>query len=306
MSKEPIKSIINLPQIIKKVEIKKEEIEEVKIEEVRIEEVNVQEIKIEEVRIEEIKIEEVRVEEVKIEEEEVFDQPIEESIEEEIINTPIEILPEIQIKIIDPLHEIVQETVIKGPTKLSKLLRKPKKEKTVEESVCNALNWCLFNNNKPKIDPEDEFFLEDENIENEFPDNTEEHIQHRLDKFMERWSDTEIKDYSNNQKKRINHIIRNEKRDLNGIIHLTNIELYKNKYQYNFILRNLINLIKVKLDQLDDEGLSQEESLKKFNQFDKNKILEKYNDKFNHWDDRARDTYKLPTGYEWTIQPSIK
>jgi hypothetical protein len=68
----------------------------------------------------------------------------------------------------------------------------------------------------------------------------------------------------------------------------------------------LINLIKVKLDQLDDEGLSQEESLKKFNQFDKNKILEKYNDKFNHWDDRARDTYKLPTGYEWTIQPSIK
>lgn len=252
--------------------------------------------------------------------EKVSNDEIIKKIADKLIQEHVTATPEIQIKIIDPLPEIIQETVIplvsapeeriKGPIKLSKL-RKPKKEKSVEQDVCNALNWCLFNNNKPKIDPEDEFFLEDKNIENEFPDNTEEHIQLRLNKFMERWSDTEIKNYSNNQKKRINHIIRKEKSDLNEIFHITNIELYrssaaetnglKNKYQYNFILRNLINLIKVKLDQLDDEGLSQEESLKKFNQFDKNKILEKYKDKFNHWDDRARNTYELPKTCEWTI-----
>jgi hypothetical protein len=243
--------------------------------------------------------------------ENVSNDEIIKKIADKLIQEHVTAIPEIQIKIIDPLPEIIQETVIplapapeeriKGPIKLSKL-RKPKKEKSVEQDVCNALNWCLFNNNnKPKIDPEDEFFLEDKNIENEFPDNTEEHIQLRLNKFMERWSDTEIKNYSNNQKKRINHIIRKEKSDLNGIFHITNIELYKNKYQYNFIIRNLINFIKVKLDQLDDEGLSQEESHKKFNQFDKNKILEKYKDKFNHWDDRARNTYELPKTCEWTI-----
>jgi hypothetical protein len=196
---------------------------------------------------------------------------------------------------------------IKGPTKLK--LSKPRKPKHVsdadiesvkEKDVCNALNWHLFNNKKV-IDPEDEFFLEDENIENEYPNNTEEEIELRLNKFMERWDDKEIKSYSNNQKKRIDHIIRNEKKVLHGINYMTNIELYRNKYQYNFILRNLINLIKVKLDKLEDEGLSQEESLKKFNEFDKTKIIEKYNDKFNHWADRARNTYELPKSNEWTI-----
>jgi len=253
---------------------------------------------------------------------ESVEEQVEESVEEQVeesVDQPVE--ESFQVGDIYPSSEeesfndenIIQEipTPITGPTKLKlSKLRKLKrvsdadtkgvKEKSVEQDVCNALNWSLFNH-KPKIDPEDEFFLEDKNIENEFPDNTEEHIQLRLNKFMERWSDTEIKNYSNNQKKRIDHIIRKEKRELNGIIHLTNIELYKNKYQYNFILRNLINLIKVKLDQLDDEGLSQEESLKKFNQFDKNKILEKYKDKFNHWDDRARNTYELPKTCEWTI-----
>jgi len=251
-------------------------------------------------------------------EEEGVEESVEESVQESV-DQPVE--ESFQVGDIYPSSEeesfndenIIQEipTPITGPTKLKlSKLRKLKrvsdadtkgvKEKSVEQDVCNALNWSLFNH-KPKIDPEDEFFLEDKNIENDFPDNTEEHIQLRLNKFMERWSDTEIKNYSNNQKKRIDHIIRKEKRELNEIIHLTNIELYKNKYQYNFILRNLINLIKVKLDQLDDEGLSQEESLKKFNQFDKNKILEKYKDKFNHWDDRARNTYELPKTCEWTI-----
>ena len=63
----------------------------------------------------------------------------------------------------------------------------------------------------------------------------------------------------------------------------------------------MINLIKVKLDKLEDEGLSQEESLKKFNEFDKTKFIKKYNDKFNHWADRAINTYQNPKSNEWTI-----
>lgn len=210
--------------------------------------------------------------------------------------TPIE-------KIVDPLPiqevSVPPEVRISKPVKLS-TLRKPRKEKSVEESVCNALNWHF--NNKPKIDPEDKFFLEDEDIEKEYPNNdNEEEIELKLNKFMERWGDKEIKSYSNDQKKRIGNIIRNEKKVLHGINYITNIELYRNKYQYNFILRNLINLIKVKLDKLEDEGLSQEESLKKFNEFDKTKFIKKYNDKFNHWADRAIDTYQNSKSNEWTI-----
>ena len=229
--------------------------------------------------------------------------------------TPIEELPKMEESL--PIQEIIKP-ILNKPVKLG-LRRKPRRsfgtdtegvkekpaeesvDEQVEQSVCNALNWHFNNNNKPKIDPEDEFFLEDENIEKEFPGNTEEQIKLRLNKFMERWDDKEIKSYSNDQKKRIDHIIRKEKIELNGLNRMTNIELFKNKSKYNFILRNLINLIKVKLDQLEDEGLSQEESLKKFNEFDKNKIIKKYNDKFNHWADRARDTYQIPKGNEWTI-----
>lgn len=191
------------------------------------------------------------------------------------------------------------------PTLMKKIklstLRKPRKEKPVTEFIIPADSW-LLKSNKPKIDPEDEFFLEDENIEKEFPDNTEEQIKLRLNKFMERWSDTEIKNYSNDQKKRIGHIIRNQKKDLNGLNYMTNIELFKNKSKYNFIIRNLINLINLKTDLLYHKDLSSEEEfIKLINEFDKTKFIKKYNDKFNHWADRAIDTYQNPKSNEWTI-----
>jgi len=211
---------------------------------------------------------------------------LENGIKEEVIQEIIKPLP-------------IQEVRISKPVKLS-TLRKPRKEKQVTEFIIPADSW-LLKSHKKVIDPEDEFFLEDENIENEYPNNNEEEIELKLNKFMERFGDKEIKNYSNDQKNRIGNIIRNEKKVLHGINYMTNIELYKNKYQYNFILRNLINLIKVKLDQLEDQGLSQEESLKKFNEFDKTKFIKKYNDKFNHWADRAINTYQNPKGYEWTI-----
>jgi hypothetical protein len=224
-----------------------------------------------------------------------FEDDLENEIKEEVMIVPLS-APEDRQEIIKP------EVRISKPIKLK--LSKPRKEKSVEKPVTEFIipadSW-LLKSNKPIVDPEDEFFLEDEDIEKEFPDNTEEHIQHRLNKFMERWDDKEIKSYSNDQKKRIGNIIRNQKKDLNGLNYMTNIELYKNKYQYNFIIRNLINLIKVKLDQLENEGLSQEESLKKFNEFDKTKFIKKYNDKFNHWADRAIDTYQNPKSNEWTI-----
>ena len=220
--------------------------------------------------------------------------------EEESFKNENEMITTIE-KIVDPLP--IQEVRISKPIKLK--LSKPRKEKPVEKPVTEFIipadSW-LLKSNKPKIDPEDKFFLEDEDIEKEYPNNdNEEEIELKLNKFMERWGDKEIKSYSNDQKKRIGNIIRNEKKVLHGINYMTNIELYKNRYQYNFILRNLINLIKVKLDKLEDEGLSQEESLKRFNEFDKTKFIKKYNDKFNHWADRARDTYQIPKGNEWTI-----
>jgi len=123
---------------------------------------------------------------------------------------------------------------------------------------------------------------------------------------MERFSDKEIKNYSNYQKKRIEHLIMKEKENLWGLIRMTPMEVYQDNCKYNFMIRNLINLIKAKIDKLHDKDLSEEESIKLINQFDKDKILKKYVDKFHHWRDRARDTYELPTSYEWTIQPSIK
>ena len=228
--------------------------------------------------------------------EEIIDQPVEQSVEESVQFG--DIYPSFEEESFKEENEMVlhenitpeiPQPIIKKPTKLK--LSKPRREKSIEKDVCNVLNWSLLNH-KPKIDPEDKFFLEDENIENEFPDNTEEHIQYKLDKFMERLTDKEIKNYTNDQKKRIEKNFRKEKEKIWELIRMSPMELYKNKYNYNFINRNLRDLIKAKIDKLEEDSKET---------FNKNKILEKYKDKFNHWMDRARDTYEIPKSYEWTI-----
>ena len=100
-----------------------------------------------------------------------------------------------------------------------------------------------------------------------------------------------------------------QKQQLWGLFHYETIDFYNiNNKGYNFIIRNLIDLIKLKIDKIIDnldEKTTEEEDIKSINKFDKNKILEKYKDKFNHWIDRANSTYKYPKGYEFTIT-SIK
>jgi hypothetical protein len=161
------------------------------------------------------------------------------------------------------------------------------KEEVVEELTEEQLEWQEYLKQQEKI-----YFQEDEFIENHyFSMETEEAIEIRLSKFIERFDKKEIKKYSIPKKYKLNADMIKQRQQLLDLMRMDCISLYKlNSKKYDFILRNLIELIKLKIDKIDDDQedeLSQEEAIKLINTFDKNKILEKYNDYIKKWCDIA-------------------
>lgn len=325
MSKEPIKLIINLPQIIKKVEIKKEEInkEEIRNEETKKEEI--EKVEIEKVRIEEVRIEEVGIKEIEVEEEQVgieYCISCNGELRDEHYDGECNLCHAKQLNI-EPIisqdneeeddedDEMDEETKVylnkryeeEREYELKNKLKEEKEETIVQEATLTdeQIEWQEYLKCQEEV-----FFQEDDQVENEYwKKDTEEHIEYRLNKFIERFSDKEIKSYSNDKKKKLVSDMIKQKQQLWGLFQCETIDFYyiKNK-GYNFIIRNLIDLIKLKIDKIIDnldEETTEEEDIKLINKFDKNKILENFKDKFNHWCDRATSTYQYPKGYEITI-----
>ena len=165
------------------------------------------------------------------------------------------------------------------------------KEDVVEELTEEQIEWQEYLKRTEEV-----FFQEDEDIDNQYYSmNTEEEIELRLSKFIERFDKKEIKKYSIPKKYKLNTDMIKQRQQLLVLISMDCFRLYNlNSKKYDFILRNLIELIKLKIiekinennDDPEDE-LSEKEIKEIINSFDKNKILEKYNNDIKKWCDIA-------------------
>ena len=240
--------------------------------------------------------------------EESVDQPGEESVEEpveESVDQPVEfgdIYPSFEEESFKEENEMIKkdededdeddeevkeyEEYMKQQREIYNLENEIK-EDVVEELTEDQIEWQEYLKQQERI-----YFQEDEYIENHyFYMGTEEAIELRLSKFIERFDKKEIKKYSIPKKYKLNTDMIKQRQQLLILISMDCFRLYNlNSKKYDFILRNLIELIKLKIDKLYDdqeEELSQEENLKLLNSFDKNKILEKYNNDMKKWCDIA-------------------
>jgi len=237
--------------------------------------------------------------------EESVDQPVEESVEESVeeqVEESVEelvefgdIYPSYEEESFKEENEMIEKDEDDEEVKVyEEYLRNERekydlengiKEEVIEELTEEQIEWQEYIQRIEKV-----FFQEDEDIENQYYSmNTEEEIELRLSKFIERFDKKEIKKYSISKKNKLNIDMIKQRQQLLVLISMDCFRLYNlNSKKYDFILRNLIELIKLKIikkinENEDEDELSEEEIKKLMNSFDKNKILEKYNNYIKKW-----------------------